>query len=135
LKQFNSDERESDWFGLLSVQTNPLMKRIYPVLNIGYDHRTEFTGAGAGLSIEVVKWLHVQAEFGMTSNNDEGFSDKSVSFGVKLLTFGHHFLLFVSNNQTAGSQAMMGGTGPFIINGKEEKKLVFGFNIFRIFEF
>jgi hypothetical protein len=135
LKQFNSDNRESNWFGLLSVQTNPLMKRIYPVLNIGYDHRAEFTGAGAGLSIEVIKWMHVQAEFGITSNNDEGFTGKSVSFGVKLLTFGHHFLLFVGNNQTAGPQAMMRGTRPVIINGKEENKLYFGFNIFRIFEF
>jgi hypothetical protein len=135
LKQSNSDDRESDWFGLLSLQTNPLMRRVTPVLNIGYDHRYEYTGAGIGLSLEVFKWLHLQSEYGLTSYDDEGPTNKSVSIGIKLLTYGHHFLLFAGNNQAAGPLSMLRGARPVIINGRESNKLYFGFNILRIFEF
>ena len=135
LKRFTSNDRNSDWFGLFSVQTNPLLRRLITVVNIGYDHRNEYTGAGIGLSLEVFKWLRLQSEYGLTSDDNEGPVNKSISFSIKLLTYGHQFFLIAGNNQNAGPLAMLRGARPVMVNGRESNKLYFGFNILRYFKF
>jgi hypothetical protein len=124
-----SEERESSFFGLLSLQSEPAFGRVTPVVNIGYDIHNEEFGAGLGLGIAafenlgIVRKLSVIGEYFPTTGGTE--SEKSFAFGLRVETYGHHFDLILHNNWGMGVRRLMSGTT--ITEG-----LHFGFNIKRL---
>ncbi|MBN1783195.1 hypothetical protein JW948_18815 [bacterium] len=124
---FLNEDRETDWFLLFSMQANPLEGRISPVCNIGYDHFNEHAGIGLGLSIRLTEHIHMQGEYAPSVIEKDGLNQNSFSVGLKLLTYGHHFLLMAGNNTEIGPRHTMLGT--------RTRDLTFGFNILRIIEF
>jgi hypothetical protein len=127
LKSYATDDRKSDWFGLISLQSAPLLNRITPVFNVGLDHLSEHTGTALGVSIRVLENLHIQGEYSLLTDKEEADFTNSYSVGLRLLTYGHHFTFIAGNNQEIGPRHFM--------LGSPSDDLYFGFNILRILDF
>lgn len=119
----NEMKRKNGFFGLLSLQSEPLFNRINPVANAGYDSYNKEFGLGLGLNIVILEYLgmlqrmSVVGEYFPTGEN-------SFAFGFRFETYGHHFDLIVSRNPENGVRRLMSGTA-------EAEGLHFGFNIKR----
>lgn len=122
-----SDDRDNGIFIQADLQTEPLLKRFTPVLNLGYDSHDESMGVGFGLNVKTFKKMSVNIEFYPSNDSDNGMTKNSFAFGLKLLTYGHHFMFLVGNNTEIGPRRLMKGAG--------SKDLHFGFNIYRLLEF
>jgi hypothetical protein len=119
----NEMRRENGFFGLLSLQSEPLFNRINPVANAGYDSYNKEFGAGLGLNIVILEYLgmlqrmSVVGEYFPTGEN-------SFAFGFRFETYGHHFDFIFSRNSENGVRRLMSGTA-------EVEGMRFGFNIKR----
>ena len=121
--------RKEGFFGLLSLQTEPILDRITPVVNLGYDSDEEDFGAGFGLALTVlertalVQKISVIGEYFATS---QGETDRVFTFGIRAETYGHHFDIVLGNSSELGEKRSMAGT-------ISDVDLNFGFNIRRRF--
>ncbi len=121
-------EKESGVFGLLSLQTEPLLGRITPVVNLGYDVDEEEFGAGFGLVVTaidrtgIIEKISAIGEYFPTTNEGKRF--QSFAFGIRLSTYGHNFDLVLGNSSELGEKRSMAGTDSVL-------DMTFGFNIRR----
>ncbi len=119
----NEMKRKNGFFGLLSLQSEPLFNRINPVINAGYDSYNEEFGAGFGLNVVILEYLgmlqriSVVGEYFPTGEN-------SFAFGFRFETYGHHFDFIFSRNSENGVRRLMSGIA-------EAEGMRFGFNIKR----
>lgn len=130
-EEFNLEEeafeRKNNLFGLLSLQGEPILKRIKPVVDVGYDGEENNFGAGLGISVLVLEKkgllqkIRVLGEYFPTAYDDQ---KRCFTFGVRLQTFGHNFDFIFGNNSEIGMRRLMSGTGT-------EDGIYFGFNIKR----
>jgi len=126
----NSEEKRKGVFGLFSLRAEPILNRITPVVNMGYDGYNEEFGAGLGLAVTVLENLGTiqkiiaVGEYFPTTSEDE--KEQSLAFGVRIETYGHHFDLILHNNSELGARHLMSGT-------ITTEGLRFGFNIKRLF--
>jgi hypothetical protein len=123
-----TDRRRNVWFGRLDVR-GPALGFLTPVVNVGYDSENRKTGFGLGLNAAVSKGFGLIGEY--FPRVDRGSSEGSLStdcfaVGLKIQTYGHHFLFQVGNSTDIGLQRMM--------RGAPTKNLMFGFGIQRLFE-
>jgi len=131
---FNLDisgvDKENGVFGLLSLQTEPILNRITPMVNLGYDSDEEEFGAGFGLAVIVIELIgtvqkiSIIGEYFATSYGDV---DRSFTFGIRAETYGHHFDIILGNGSEMSPKRLMAGTIP------ADTDLRFGFNIKRRF--
>jgi len=134
-EEYNLDkksfERKSSIMGLLSVQTEPIIKRIILTIDIGYDGYEKKPGAGLGASIIILerpgtlKKLILIGEYFPTKLNSD--VNNCYCFGLRAETYGHHFDFIISNGSEIGLRRLMLGT-------VKEEGLYFGFNIKRLIE-
>lgn len=134
-EEYNLDEksfeRKNNIMGLFSVQTEPIIKRIIPTINIGYDGYEKKLGAGLGANIIILersgtlKRLILIGEYFPTKLN--GDVNNCYCFGLRAETYGHHFDFIISNGSEVGLRRLMLGT-------IKEDGLYFGFNIKRLIE-
>ncbi|MGB9596339.1 MAG: DUF5777 family beta-barrel protein [Candidatus Poribacteria bacterium] len=137
-KHYNIDiqkeERITNAFVLLSLQTDQLMKVITPTVNIGYDAENKEIGAGIGIAIIVLKdkgtmqKLALLGEYYPTKLEN---SDNCYCFGIRVETYGHNFDFLLGNNSNIGVRRLMLGN-PKIIG--VDSGLYFGFNLKRLIE-
>jgi hypothetical protein len=131
-KQFNLEtsieERKSNAFVLLSLQTDPIMKRIMPLINVGYDGDNKEIGAGVGLyvilfeKLGIIRRITMIGEFFPTKLKGKS---NCYDFGIRLETYGHNFDFIFGNSSEIGTRRLMLGTD-------RPKGVYFGFNIKRL---
>jgi hypothetical protein len=116
-ESFDSDERTRNFFYGLALQTEPLARIITPVVNVGYDGDNERIGLGLGigigfnLEIGPVERAHLLAEYYPVINRDVvNGPENYFAAGIKLDTYGHHFILLVGNGSAIGPRRLMLGT-------------------------
>jgi hypothetical protein len=126
------EERITNGFALLSLQTEPILKAITPTVNVGYDAENKEIGAGVGLSVIVLKRMGtvqkviLLGEYYPTKLEN---SDSCYNFGIRLETYGHNFDFIFSNNSNIGVRRIMLGN-PKIVG--VDSGIYFGFNIKRM---
>lgn len=130
LQFFSSGERKSNLFGQLDLRSEPILERVIPVVNIGYDGHNRRVGLGFGvliafdeLTFSSFEGLSLIGEYFPTANED---NLNSFALGIKLKTYGaHQFALLISNGQAISTRRLMLGT--------KINDLRLGFNIQRLF--
>jgi len=137
-KKYNTDtrkeERITNGFGLISLQTDPMLDAIIPTVNVGYDAENRKAGVGIGLAVIVLKDMGIirklvlLGEYYPTKLEN---SDNCYDFGVRLETYGHNFDFILSNNSSIGVRRLMLGN-PKIAG--VNSGLYFGFNIKRLID-
>jgi hypothetical protein len=132
-----SEKREHLFFGQLDLAAALHGGRLTPVANLGYDSETDRWGLGIGLNAGVFERLSLIAEYfpRLTDRND-GLAD-AVALGVKVQTYGHHFLFQLSNGTVIGTRRLMAGVPRSIQTdtGTRNHPWMFGFGIQRLLEF
>lgn len=133
-KEFNLETleeiRNSNAFVLLSLQTDPIAKKVMPIVNIGYDGDTKEIGAGVGLhailfeKLGSIRKIILIGEFFPTKLNE---NNNCYDFGIRLETYGHNFDFIFGNNSNIGTRRLMMGVDKNIPKG-----IFFGFNIKRL---
>lgn len=121
------DEREGNAFILLAWQIRLLENRIRPVLNIGYNHYNEKVGLAGGFGFRIFESLEWMGEYYLATDPLDLDNKNSFAFGFDYTTYGHHFMILVSNNTDLGVRRLM--------RGAPSDDLYFGFNIHRLLEF
>lgn len=127
----NQDERVNNIFTFLSLQSEPMLKRFLPILNISYDLGEQYLGLGFGANfiiLERVGTLRKMILIGeyFPSKKDNG-NKNCYSFGLRLETYGHHFDFLLGNSSEIGIRRLMLGT-------TRQEGLYFGFNIKRLID-
>lgn len=123
-------DKENGVFGMLSLQTEPLLDRITATVNLGYDSDEEEFGAGFGLALTIleltgtVQKISAIGEYFPTTNADEAYN--TFAFGIRIETYGHHFDLILGNTSELGEKRVMAGTSSTV-------DMSFGFNVRRRF--
>jgi len=121
------DTREGNAFVLLAWQVKLLRGRVRPVLNVGYNHYNEKVGAAAGCGFRIFQKLELIGEYYLATDPLDLDNKDSFALGLDYQTYGHHFMIVVSNNSELGVRRLMRGT--------QSEDLYFGFNIHRLLEF
>jgi len=137
LKLSEFKDRQTSYFGNLSLQTPNYFNHLILTANLGYDGYYENLNAGFGADFNVANMfsqsltfterISIMAEYYPQSSKIDGVSGKYDSYaaGIKFQTFAHHFEILVSNSVGMDSRTMMLGTN--------DNYLHFGFNINRKF--
>ncbi len=125
-------DRENGFFFLAALETDPLLKRMAFLINLGYDEILNHWGAGIGLDFSILKSLILMGEFYPVFDQNNALDQHGYAFGVKIRTYGHQFVLQLSNGGRAagpdlGVRRMMAGAS--------DQRLYLGFTIHRLFDF
>ena len=106
------------------LQTKPVFKKIYPVLNAYLDGDTNTKGIGLSIEYMVKPRFSVTGEY-FSSSKRLGLSQVFI-FSTKIKTFGHNFFLFLSNSTETNNRELIEGT--------RLKDIYLGFRIERLFD-
>ncbi len=127
----NQEERISNIFTLLSLQSDPILTLFLPCLNIGYDLEEKHLGIGFGANFIVLERVGTLKKVILIGeyfpSKIAGENKNCYSFGLRLETYGHHFDFMLSNSSEIGVRRLMLGT-------TRQEGLYFGFNIKRLIE-
>lgn len=127
----NQEERISNIFTLLSLQSDPILKILLPCLNVGYDFEEQLFGIGFGASFIVLERIGKLKKVILIGEYfpSKGISENKncYSFGFRLETYGHHFDFMLSNSSEIGVRRLMLGT-------IRQEGLYFGLNIKRLID-
>ena len=124
--------RRHNLFYSAALQTEPILKRIIPTVNIAYDGYNQRIGLGAGLDIgfefEIgpLEGIHIIGEYFPVLNRDIEVNGPKNCFttGLKFNTYGHHFMFLVGNTSEIGTRRLM--------LGSYNNDLYLGFTIHRL---
>jgi len=137
-KKDEPSDRKGSFFYLLSVQTDPVLGRFQPCVNLAYDYLDRQVGLGLGAAVRATDKVTLLGEYYpvLDRNNRADFKadvgpDNFLAFGLKVETYGHHFVFMLSDGYRLGARYLM--LGPEIYERTEY--LYFGFNIQRLIEF
>jgi hypothetical protein len=114
----------------LDLASKPILEHLSPVVNVGYDTDRKKAGLGLGLDLAITPKYSLIGEYYPRLKKDEntdGPMFDSFAVGLKVQTYGHHFLFHVGNNTQIGTRRLMAGSAA--------KDLFFGFGIQRLLEF
>jgi hypothetical protein len=124
---FDVPDRKTGSYVQVVIQTNPIIQRLQPVINMGYDSYLKKSGIGFGFDLILIKKFHFIGEIFHNNNSQHYLTKKSYAFGFKLLTYGHRFVILLGNNNDIGVRRLVQGT--------KSNNLFLGFSIHRIIEF
>ena len=136
-EEANIDEKRSNVFANLVLQTPLILNHLTMTFNLGYDNYYKRYGSGFGIELSADNFF--PATLSMTESmsllgeyytKHDGLLtlDKkynSYAFGIKLRTYSHHFEVLLSNSTSMDPRTMMQGT--------DSNDLRFAFNINRRF--
>jgi hypothetical protein len=130
----NVARRLQNVFGLLSIASEPIARRVTPVLNVGYDGSAQHLGLGAGLNfgfpfnVGPFRQVDICGEYSPVLARDTLRMDEQDAFaaGITFETYGHHFQFLVGNSPEIGTRRMM--------LGATSRSLYLGFNIHRFLD-
>lgn len=128
-------ERRSNFSYGLALQTYPLGNVLMPTVNLVYDGFNEKFGLGFGVDLGFdfyfgpIEHISVIGEYYPVLDSEPGITDEENYFagGLRLDTYGHHFMIQVSNGFEIGPRHLMLGV--------PTNDLYLGFNIHRILQF
>ena len=127
--------RRGNLFYSLALQSDPIINRIIPTINIAYDGYNQRLGLGAGIDfgftfeIGPLEGMNIIGEYYPIINrdNDVNGSKNCFTAGLKFNTYGHHFLFLVGNTAEIGLRRFM--------LGANNNDLHLGFTIHRFIGF
>ena len=122
-----SDTREGNAFFLLAWQSLPIAGRIRAVCNLGYNHYNEKFGPAIGFSVQLTEKLKTVGEYYLATDPLDLELKNTMVFGFDYATYGHHFMLKVSNNVENGVRRLM--------RGSASNDFYLGFAIYRLLQF
>jgi len=119
---------------LLSLQNEEFLDNIILTLNTGFDGYYERFLLGLGLKIGIVDNIGLIGEYYPVLDRNSASAklgkyigeEDAFAFGIKLDTYGHHFIIMLSNTDDIGLRGVSLGT-------IKDSHLRFGFNIQRKF--
>ncbi len=128
------NQRTGGVFGLLSLQSEPILKTFTPVVNVGYDSENRRFGIGVGLTAQrgidmpPFKSVAIVGEFFPVVQPDSLTAglENCFAVGLKFETWGHHFIFMVGNSFEIGTRYWM--------LGSIDSGLHLGFNINRMID-
>ncbi len=128
------DERRRNFYYGFALQSMPILEKISPTLNIGYDGYNERLGLGFGLDAEFdlsvgpLQKAGIIGEYFPVIDQDTTVTEANSYFsvGFKLKTYGHYFVLLVGNGSELSTRRVMLGTS--------SNDLHFGFYIQRLLD-
>jgi hypothetical protein len=132
---FDSNDllRQNNLLLMLSAQNKPLYNRIFFNANLGYDLEDERVVSGLGIGVLALPSLTVLGEYypvwdrnSAPSSLNLGKHD-SYALGLKLDTYGHHFMFSLGNSDAVNLRKLS--------TGSLDRDLRFGFNIQRHMNF
>jgi hypothetical protein len=102
-KSFADPQATQNLFYQVFLQTEPIFKKISPVVNIGYDGQSKRIGAGLGIDFGFnlqagpIQSMNIIGEYFPVFNRDllVTYPKNSFAAGIKLNTWGHQFMLLV----------------------------------------
>ena len=118
----------------IDLQSDPILGWILPVVNLIYDGGSRTFGLGTGLDLAVFNNLDLFGEYfpnigardsAYFGGATPGPKVNAFTAGVKITTYGHHFMLLVGNGTEIGVRRLMRGT--------PGNNIYFGFTIQRLF--
>ncbi|UCD19755.1 MAG: hypothetical protein JSU64_01040 [candidate division WOR-3 bacterium] len=138
LQYFNFERNnvaEGNFYCCAALQTDPIVGIFTPVVNLGYDGFNERIGLGFGLEAGFdwqfgpVERVSVIGEYFPVVESEELITEdyNYFAFGLKVYTYGHHFMFQVSNGWNIGPRRLMLGT--------PTDDIYLGFNIHRLLRF
>ena len=132
---FNPEKRLKNVMAVLAVQNKPVYDRLIFNANLGYEAENERLVSGIGVQVIILPTLSWLAEYYPVWDRNSAPQGVQVQLrkhdsfgtGIKLDTYGHHFMFMLGNNE--------GMTLRKSTMGSITKDLKFGFNIQRRLEF
>ncbi len=121
------ERRDNALFSQIAMEYPVFSGRCIPVLDVGYDGSTQKTGLGIGINMVVSKTFGLIGEYFPRIEKDLDIPKDSFAFGIKVQTYGHHFLFMLGNNHEIGTRRMMAGA--------YSNDLYLGITIKRLLEF
>ncbi len=127
----NPEERHKNFLFLLAVQNKPLYDRLILNTNLGYDTEEERFVSGFGAGVKILQNLTYLFEYYPVWDRDSATGNLQFlirkydcfSTGIKLDTYGHHFMFVLGTNE--GMTLRQSTMGSYL------KDLKFGFNVQR----
>lgn len=127
--------RNQNVYASLALQSEQLLNAIIATANLGYDGYNEKLGLGLGLDIGFdwefgpIEHISFIGEYYPVLQREEPITGPENSFatGIRIDTYGHHFVLLVGNNWEIGNRHLM--------LGAPTNDIRIGLNIHRLFIF
>ncbi len=123
VKPSSSADREGNINAVGSASIGLFQDKLRPVINLAYDGYRENTGAGFGIRYQVAERLALLGEYYPAAEEDAG--EDCFGMGMRYNTWGHQFLLGLTNTS---------GIGVFDqIAGSNTQDLSFALSVRRLF--
>ncbi len=134
-KQSGQKNRRNNFVYLISAQNKAWRDRFVITANAGFDAYYERLISGIGIHIILADKLTLIGEYYPVWDRDSASdrikqylgSNDSYGIGLKIDTYGHHFIFMVGNSDALGPSGLSMGTN--------NSDLRFGFNIQRFMQF
>jgi hypothetical protein len=128
-------ERNRNFYYGLTVQSFPMVGFFTPTVNVAYDGFNEKFGLGFGADLGFdwyfgpIEHVSLIGEYYPILQSEEPITNGEDVFaaGLRLDTYGHHFMLQISNSYDIGTRRLM--------LGAPTNDIYLGFNIHRILQF
>lgn len=116
---------KQDFFYQLSLQTEKFLdEKVYVSADIGYDAIENDPGIGLGIGVRTFEHFTILAEYYPLLKTIDGRNQACYSFGIKVDTYGHQFIIRAGNSDEIGSRDMM--------HGSANQDIYAGFEIMRL---
>lgn len=122
-KPSSNADREGGLTATGSFSVSLLDSRLRPVLNYAFDGYRENNGAGFGIDFQVAEKISLFGEYFPSSNEDS--PEDCFGFGSRYNTWGHQFLLGLTNSSGIGIYDQL--------EGSNTRDLSFALSIRRVF--
>ncbi|MBN2586318.1 MAG: hypothetical protein JXR55_03415 [Candidatus Fermentibacteraceae bacterium] len=103
---------DGDWdggmTGTIGASTRLFRNMIRPVVNYAFDGYREEGGPGIGLEFYAMEYMSLWGEYFVAT--DDAAENDCFSFGSRYSTWGHQFILALTNNPWIGPQGQIMGT-------------------------
>ena len=103
-----SDDREGAIIATGCLEASFLNDRLRPVINYAFDGYRENNGAGLGLDFQVAEKVALFGEY--FPSVDESTEEDCFAFGCRYNTWGHQFLLALTNSPGIGIYEQLPGS-------------------------
>ncbi|KPK62281.1 hypothetical protein AMJ83_11280 [candidate division WOR_3 bacterium SM23_42] len=110
-------ERQQNFFYGLGLQSEPIFDAVTATVNSGYDGYNEKFGLGFGIDLGFdwefgpIEHVALLGEYYPVLQSEEPITGPENSFagGVRVDTYGHHFMILIGNNTHIGARRLMLG--------------------------
>jgi hypothetical protein len=133
-----AEKRENFLFSQVDISGVFWSGRLTPAVNVGYDADSEKWGLGAGLNVGITGPIGLVFEYFPRLQTDANAGlDDAFFLGIKVQTYGHHFLFQVGNSTDIGTRRLMAGAPHSVetAEGTKTRPLYLGIGIQRLLEF